>query len=91
MSYWEKCSREKCLRENCPREKWLLGRNVLHSFLTPPPLEEILMSICCIILSHTVIHTGDQEGTKGEGEVSGIPLRTVPNHDEDDDVCAALG
>ena len=34
MSYWEKCPREKCLRENCPREKWLLGRNVLHSLFT---------------------------------------------------------
>ena len=53
------------------------------------------MSICCIILSHTVIHTGDKEGTKGGRgggrEVRGIPLRTVPNHDKDDDVCAALG
>ena len=56
MSYWEKCPREKCLRENCPREKWLLGRNVLHSFKTMndwnsvklnfSSLEPQLLSIC---------------------------------------------
>ena len=59
MSYWEKCPREKCLRENCPREKWLLGRNVLHSsgFIALSNQYNVsLMIIVHIALRHYHLH-----------------------------------